>query len=116
MNYMITNYTVSEIEYTLYLFPFAKFKLKELERNIRDDFDYEMEYHHYLFIFRTTEQLLETCSIDEIEIINMRFFEKKSYDFKSVQLGYKNHSSVIRKLSDIIKRMSIRIHESYVNV
>lgn len=103
---MIINYSTTEIEHTLYLFPFAKVKIAELERELNKDIKSSLEYNHYLFIVKVSEFWLSKCEIDEGEIIRMRFFEKRSFDYISIQLGYKNHSSIIRKTNEILKRLS----------
>lgn len=103
---MITNYTLNEIEHTLYLYPIAKIKVKEIEMGNQKTTSGSIKLHHYLFITRISEYWLSTCKNDEIEIIQLRFFEHKSYDYISIQLGYKNHSSVIRKINTILKKIS----------
>lgn len=104
---MIVNYTFTEIEHTLYLFPFAKQKLDETKRSIEKDQNAKIEYYHYFFIVNISEFWMSNCTNDEIELIKMRFFERKNFDFISIQLGYKNHSSVIRKSNNIIKKLTL---------
>lgn len=103
---MIVNYSANEIEHTFYLFPFAKIKVIELKCNADKNIENSIEYYHYLFIVRITEFWLSKCLPDEIEIITMRYFENKSLDYIAIQLGYKNHSSIIRKVNVIIKKLS----------
>lgn len=103
---MIVKYTFTEIEHTLYLFPFAKSKLNEYKRCIQNNKTISIEYYHYFFIVRLSEFWMSNCTNDEIEIIKMKFFERKKVDYISIQLGYKNHSSVIRKSDNIIKKLS----------
>ena len=107
MNYMISNYTTSEVEHTLYLFPFAKYRIKEYERYRKERLISHTIYNHYLFIIEISDKWLSCCTYDEIEIIKLRYFENKSYDYISIRLGYKNHSSVIRKSNSIIRKMSL---------
>lgn len=102
---MIVNYTITEIEHTLYLFPYAQIKLEEMEKEVKDNKE-SIKYYHYCFIVKITEFWLSQCSYDEMEVITMRFFKRKSYDFIAIQLGYKSHSSVIKKIKEIMKKIS----------
>ena len=43
---------------------------------------------------------------DEIEIIERRIIDKNTYDIIAIQLGYANHSSVIRKYKSILNKLS----------
>lgn len=106
INNMIVNFTETEIEHTLYLFPFAVIKLNEFGRNSNDNKKNNMKFNHYMFIVNISKLWMSQCTNDEKEIIRMRFFERKRYDYISTQLGYKNHSSVIRKSKEIIKKLS----------
>lgn len=105
MHFMIANYTLTEVEYTLYLYPIAKLKSKEFKKDIKLELNNNITYHHYSFIVNISEYWMSKCTKDEIEIIRMRFFKHKNYDFISIHLGYKNHSSIIRKFNNIIKKL-----------
>ena len=47
---MITNYTLNEIEHTLYLYPIAKIKVKEIELGNQKTINGSIKLHHYLLL------------------------------------------------------------------
>ena len=60
---------------------------------------------YYLFIIDIVDDWLQELFPDEQEIVKLRIFEKRTFDNISVQLGYCNHSSVVRKYKTIISKI-----------
>lgn len=110
---IIMSYTHEEIELTLNLYSIAQIHLKELERkrlvtNEKDFTNYERDsYFYYSYIIDIVNSWLIHLLPDEAEIIRLRNINKKTYDFIASQLGYANHSSVIRKHFNIIDKLSL---------
>ncbi len=105
-------YSREEVELTLNLYSIAKLHLNELERNKLinseskfSDFDMNC-YHYYSFIIKIVNSWVNNLLPDEIEIIQKRIVDKNTFDKIAVQLGYANHSSVIRKYKSILDKLS----------
>lgn len=96
-------YSLEEIELTLKLYPIAKIHVKELD-NVRllSSNEYCSEYNYYSHIIEIVDLWLERLYPDEIELLMLRICLKKTFDNIAVQLGYANHSSVVRKYKQII--------------
>lgn len=78
--------------------------------NVNEDFTVlEIDFKSY--IINSVELWLTTLYTDEIELIKLRFFDRKSYDHIAGYLGYKNHSSVIKKLNQILKKIEINFYK-----
>lgn len=107
------SYSREEIELTLRLYSIAKLHLNELERklliNAEDDIsDFEKSsYHYYSYIINLVHSWINDLLPDEAEIIQQRIIDKQTFDFIAIQLGYANHSSVVRKYKNILKKMSL---------
>lgn len=104
-------YSCEEIELTLKLAYYAKIHLNEIERNIQFN-NGKMQDEDYIFyshIIRITNKWINLLFPDEKEIIILRIFEKKTYNMISVEIGYSNHSSIIRKY----KKILYKIHKCY---
>lgn len=106
-------YSKEEIELTLKLYSIAKIHLNQLERDkirysdinttyLNDD------YFYYSHIVCLVDSWLNFLLQDEVDIINLRIFNKKSYDYIASQLGYANHSSIVRKFKGIIRKICNR--------
>ena len=104
-------YSCEEIELTLKLAYYAKIHLNEIERNMQrnDKQLYEEDYIFYSHIIHITSIWIDSLFPDEKEIIILRIFENKTYDSISIQVGYLNHSSIIRKY----KKILYKIHKCY---
>lgn len=101
-------YSKEEVELTLKLYSIAKVHLNELEnRNLNCSCHDQVDilYFHYYFIVHTVDKWKNKLYPDELEIIDLRVFQKKAYDNISIRLGYANHSSVIKKYKHIINKI-----------
>ena len=100
-------YQYEEIELTLKLSYFAKIHLRELENILQIDNDrkYNQDYIFYSYIVYIVDFWLNSLFPDEQKIIFLRIFEKKTYNHIAFQIGYLNHSSVIRKYKGIINKL-----------
>lgn len=99
-------YSVEEIELTLKLYSIAKLHIKELENNLYLKQNKECKkYFYYQHIVNVVDSWFEILFPDEVELLMMRIYSKKTFDFISIQLGYANHSSVIRKYKQIILKI-----------
>lgn len=100
-------YSAKEIEVLFHLYPIATLKLKELTIKKEELSDIQKNVViHYKYIIKFVDDILKTLPNDELEIIKMRYFKNYSFDDIAIQLGYRNHSSVIRKKNSIIKQIS----------
>ena len=97
-------YQYEEIELTLKLSYFAKIHLGELERILQtsNDKKYTDDYIYYSHIINIVDSWLKSLFPDEQEIIILRILKNQTYNHIAFQIGYLNHSSVIRKYKGII--------------
>ena len=74
---------------------------------------YENHLQSVLDVYkRQVHSWINTLLPDEAEIIQKRIIDKKAFDFIAIQLGYANHSSVIRKYKNILNKLSLQeIHK-----
>ena len=100
-------YQYEEIELTLKLSYFAKIHLGELERNLQTNNDkkYTDDYIYYSHIINIVDSWLKSLFPDEQEIIILRILKNQTYNHIAFQIGYLNHSSVIRKYKGIINKL-----------
>ena len=105
-------YSCEEIELILKLAYYAKIHLTEIERNMQFNNKkiHDEEYIFYTHIMRVTNIWIDSLFSDEKEIIILRIFERKIYNAISLEIGYLNHSSIIRKY----KKILYKIHKCYV--
>ena len=96
-------YQYEEIELTLKLSYFAKIHLGELERILQtsNDKKYTDDYIYYSHIINIVDSWLKSLFPDEQEIIILRILKNQTYNHIAFQIGYLNHSSVIRKYKGI---------------
>lgn len=108
-------YQYEEIELTLKLSYFAKIHLRELERIVQIDNNkkYREEYVFYSYIVHIVDFWINSLFSDEQEIIILRIFERKTYDCIALKIGYSNHSSIIRKYKEILKKI-YNIHNKLI--
>lgn len=100
----------NEIVLFLEMYPIAKSKQNELAYLLygnKNDFTLELEYKFYNHIVLTVNKWLNLLDPDEIEIIELRYFKENSLENIAAKLGYSNHSSVIYKLTIILKKIEI---------
>ena len=102
-------YQYEEIELTLKLSYFAKIHLRELDNNKK----YREEYVFYSYIVHIVDFWINSLFPDEQEIIILRIFERKTYDCIALKIGYSNHSSIIRKYKEILKKL-YNIHNKLI--
>lgn len=97
-------YQYEEIELTLKLSYFAKIHLGELERILQtsNDKKYTDDYIYYSHIINIVDSWLKSLFPDEQEIIILRILKNQTYNHIAFQIGYLNHSSVIRKYKGIL--------------
>ena len=97
-------YQYEEIELTLKLSYFAKIHLGELERILQtsNDKKYTDDYIYYSHIINIVDSWLKSLFPDEQEIIILRILKNQTYNHIAFQIGYLNHSCVIRKYKGII--------------
>lgn len=102
-------YQYEEIELTLKLSYFAKIHLGELERILQtsNDKKYTDDYIYYSHIINIVDSWLKSLFPDEQEIIILRILKNQTYNHIAFQIGYLNHSSVIRKYKGISKNCII---------
>lgn len=102
-------YTYEEIELTLRMYSIAKQHLYEMNTQKaignQNEIDNESIYCFYAYIVHLVDSWIKQLFPDEILILKMRIFDKKTFDYISIQIGYANHSSVIRKYKDIITKI-----------
>lgn len=104
-------YTLDEVELMLTLYPIAKIHLNEIEmiKQIHNEEGlpkhekYSKDY--YSFIICIVDYWLNYLFPDEIEIVTLRIFKKMTFDYISIQLGYSNHSSIVRKYRNILNKI-----------
>lgn len=98
-------YQYEEIELTLKLSYFAKIHLGELERILQtsNDKKYTDDYIYYSHIINIVDSWLKSLFPDEQEIIILRILKNQTYNHIAFQIGYLNHSSVIRKYKGITR-------------
>ena len=89
-------YSNEEIELTL---NFYSIKFKELNDHEKN------EYMFYSHIVSKVNYWLKALLPDELEIIALRNFENKTFDLISINVGYANHSSIVRKYKNIINKV-----------
>lgn len=103
---VIVRYTIDEIELTLKLYPISKIQLSKLSNDCSSKNDYvKKEMFYYSFIIEKVELWMSKLLPYEKEIINLRIIRKRSFDYISIQFGYANHSSIVRKYNDILKKI-----------
>lgn len=106
-------YSREEIEFTLGLYSIAKVHLNELERKKILDYENNVSkfeincYHYYSYIINIVHSWINTLLPDEVEIIQKRIVDKNTFDYIAIQLGYANHSSVVRKYKNILHKLSL---------
>lgn len=114
------SYTLDEVELMLTLYPIAKIHLNEIEmikqiRNGEKLSKYEKHSKdYYSYIICIVDYWLNYLFPDEVEIVRLRVFNKLTFDYISIQLGYSNHSSIVRKYKSILKKISqfeVKCHE-----
>ena len=100
-------YQYEEIELTLKLSYFAKIHLGELERILQtsNDKKYTDDYIYYSHIINIVDSWLKSLFPDEQEIIILRILKNQTYNHIAFQIGYLNHSSVIREYKGIINKL-----------
>ena len=106
------SYSLDEVELMLTLYPIAKIHLNEIEtteqlntgKGLAKHEKYSKDY--YAFIICIVNYWLNSLFPDEIEILKLRIFKKMTFDYISIQLGYSNHSSTVRKYRNILKKIS----------
>lgn len=106
-------YNEKEIETTLRLYTTAKIKVNELlqfKSSTKGTAISEVELYliYYKLIIVTVEKWIKEMSMDEAELIKLRFFDNLTFDAISIKLGYSNHSAVLKKNNEIIKRIKKR--------
>ncbi len=107
-------YSREEVELTLSLYSIAKVHLNDLERKQlingeSNTTNFEKNcYHYYSYIINIVHSWINTLLPDEAEIIQKRIIDKNTFDFIAIQLGYANHSSVIRKNKNILNKLSLQ--------
>lgn len=103
-------YSKEEVELTLNLYSIAKLHLREidikLQRNQNDNAVNYSYYTYYSHLVRIVDLWTEMLLPDEIQLLELRAHYKKTFNYISIQLGYANHSSVIRKYRSIIYKIS----------
>lgn len=97
-------YTIEEIELTLKLYPISKIRLCKLSNDCSND-SVKKEILYYSFIVEKVEFWMSKLLPYEKEIINLRIVRKRSFDYISIQFGYANHSSLVRKYNDVLKKI-----------
>ncbi|UTY39513.1 hypothetical protein NMU03_01370 [Allocoprobacillus halotolerans] len=105
---IVVNYSIDEIELTLKFYPISKIQLSRLSNdcsktNISKNTKNQMFY--YSFIIEKVEIWMSKLLPYEREIIELRITRKRSFDYISIQFGYANHSSIVRKYNDILKKI-----------
>lgn len=96
-------YAKDEVDALLKLYPYAKIKTKELRiKGVAES----TTYFFYVEIVNQVEEWLSTLEADEKELVQLRYFDKLGYSEIADYLRYKNHSSVIRKKEEIIKKIA----------
>lgn len=95
-------YSREEIIFFLSMHSIAKRKLTYL--NLQQE-KYRKEIIFYEFIWEHAERWISELELDEKEIIIKRFDEKKTFDQIAIEIGYANHSSTIRKYTQIIEKI-----------
>lgn len=114
------SYTLDEVELMLTLYPIAKIHLNEIEitkqiHNGEKLSKYEKHSKdYYSFVICIVDYWLNYLFPDEVEIIKLRVFNKLTFDYISIQLGYSNHSSIVRKYKSILNKISqleVECHE-----
>lgn len=114
---IILKRTIVEIESTLKLYPYSKLHCDELKNEIQRG-GYSQNKKNELiasqYIVDTVEKWFKILLPDEREIIKLRILGNRTYDFIAIQLGYANHSSVIRKYHSILKKIYINDKEKIV--
>lgn len=92
-------FSTEEIELTFFMCPIARKKLLD-EENLTSD-----ELTYYRHITDMVSFWLHTLTNDEKKIIEYRCFRKKTYNQIAFILHYADHSVVIRKYRNILKKV-----------
>lgn len=106
------SYTKDEVELMLALYPIAKVHLSEIEMisKIRKEGKLseceKLFKDYYSFVISIVDCWLNVLFPDEIEIIRLRKFNKKTFDYIAIQCGYLNHSSIVRKYKRALNKIS----------
>lgn len=106
-------YNEKEIQTTLKLYTIAKIKANELihlktTKSQLKDSDINSHLSYYEHIITVVDKWLKEMTIDEKELIKLRFFDNLTLDAISIKLGYSNHTAVIKKCNEIIKKIKER--------
>lgn len=111
-------YSKKEIEHFLYLYPIMIKKRTEIDellnysildkRKKESLLDDKLFYDMIYFRINSWLQLLEN---EELELIKYRYFDDLNYELIAFKLNYSNHSSMIKKLKKVIKKLERRLNE-----
>lgn len=97
-----------EIKFFLKMYPIAKVKCTQLNHHLykgRNNSTLVRYLHFYELIVEKVETWLKKLTIDEQEVINLRYFKDYSLDKIAICLGYANHSTILYKDKKILKKI-----------
>lgn len=104
------SYSTNEIELTLNFYSIAILQLKTLgqDKILKNNLSTieNNSIFYYSHLIKLVDFWLSHLLPDEVEIIESRIFKKKTFDLIAIELGYANHSSVVRKYQSIIHKLS----------
>lgn len=103
-------YSENEIISTLNLYKYAINKKIELE-NRKINNSEEKDLFFYLYIVEKTELWLSYLDEYDIELITLRHLKSKTFSQIAYDFNYANHSSIIKKYEQIIKKLKEKINE-----
>ncbi|MGN8809597.1 hypothetical protein ACTNED_10080 [Absicoccus porci] len=105
---MKLHFSRNEIKFILKMYPIAKSKVKQLNYHLYRDKNNDnllRFVNFYNLIIETVEIWLNGLSLDENEIIKMRYFKNYSLDMIAIYLGYANHSTILYKDNKILSKL-----------
>ena len=90
------------------MYPIAKVKCTQLNHHLykdRNNSTLVRYLHFYELIVEKVETWLKKLTIDEQEVINLRYFNDYSLDKIAICLGYANQSTILYKDKKILKKI-----------
>lgn len=106
-----------EIELILSLYPIAKIRHIEIQETLakRQSMELKKEIikkdNFYLEIIQTVDEWSNNLSQDELILIDYRYFRGYNYQTIADRTNYSSHSSVLKILKKLIKK----IEKTYIN-
>ena len=104
-------YSIDEIELILQQYPFSKYHLHKIKNKENIINCNEIIYHS--FIVNKVESWLKNLLPHEKEIINLRIFEKKQFNYISSYFNYPTYDYSKKMYDNIIKNIYFKERNNY---